>query len=166
MKSSPSQLDVFMPLYYASDADLQAASLDAATSVLRGGVSAAWQYGGKDKYVTGRGLAERYGVHETTVWRWQFPYEDWAGLKRYDVAKCDEYLRSAELRLRKAELRLERAAQGHANERASSPFSGKPQSPRTNSNRRASSRRLAPGLRRRKKTAACSRPQGKKRKKT
>lgn len=97
-------LDSFVREYSSAPADKQVAALVAAMAVLAGRQPPA----GTETPLTQRELANRYGLHEVTIWRWQFPYENWAGIKRYKPSVCDSYLKSDALILRRKILNAER----------------------------------------------------------
>ncbi len=55
-----------------------------------------------------KALADHYGMHWTTAWRYAFPYRERFGHKVYLVSECDQYLVSEEFKARLAELRHQR----------------------------------------------------------
>jgi hypothetical protein len=110
MKQARSPWEVFLQLYAEADEVKKRGSLTAALAVLQEEVRAKTN-GAAENYLSGRELAAHYNLDESTVWRWQFPSEDWHGVRRYKLSQCDAYLGSEEFKARKAMLRLERATQ-------------------------------------------------------
>ena len=97
-------LDTFMAAYYAASRERQQSALRTAMAAING-----IGPGPARKLLTQRGLAAALEIHETTVWRWQFPFVEWAGQKRYDLEACQSYVQSPNLKLRLLELKKERS---------------------------------------------------------
>jgi len=96
-------LDTFMAAYYAASRERQQSALRTAMAAING-----IGPGPARKLLTQRALAAALEIHETTVWRWQFPFVEWAGQKRYDLEACQSYVQSPNLKLRLLELKKER----------------------------------------------------------
>jgi transposase-like protein len=62
------------------------------------------------KYLTTQQLAEKFGLHRSTIWRWKFPAHNRAGDKRFELAECEAYLDSAELKTIRKQLNDESRA--------------------------------------------------------
>ena len=97
-------LEGFLAAYTVASEELKQSALAAAMAVLGGTPPAV-----RETYLTARQVADRYGLNETTVWRWKFPHESWGGLKRYKASECDAYVNSDALHSRRVELRQQRA---------------------------------------------------------
>jgi len=95
-------LEKFMSAFSAASAENKQASLRAAWATLNG------VNGKAQDLLTQRALAKELELHETTVWRWQFPFVEWAGQKRYEFKTCKAYMQSPELKLRLEALRKKR----------------------------------------------------------
>ena len=91
-----------MGAYSAAGAENKQAALRAAWAALIG------VNGKAQDLLTQRALAKELALHETTVWRWQFPFVEWAGQKRYEFKTCKAYMLSPELKLRLEALRKKR----------------------------------------------------------
>jgi len=101
-KAEEMSLEKFLCAYSAASAENKHAALRAAWATLNG------VNGSAQVLLTQRALAKELALHETTVWRWQFPFVEWAGQKRYEFKTCKAYMQSPELKLRLEALRKKR----------------------------------------------------------
>jgi hypothetical protein len=61
-----------------------------------------------EPYLSCQDLAQHLGVSPCTIWRWQIPFHDLGGHRRYRLSEAEAYLASEEFRRRAAGLRAER----------------------------------------------------------
>jgi hypothetical protein len=97
---------------------------EAALRVLLGQVQVAdgrTEVGAKEPYLTQAALARKLGVSICTVWRWQPPYHDLGGHRRYRISEVEQYLAGDEFKRRTARLRAERTQKSSSWATAASP---------------------------------------------
>jgi len=94
--------EAFFAAYTIASGERKQVALRAAVAALNAGCNS------NSELMTARALAKALKIHEATVWRWKFPFEEWAGQKRYNLETSKAYLKSPSLKLRLTELREER----------------------------------------------------------
>lgn len=108
-------LDEFLAAYHAANDEHRRNALSLAMNALSGEATIR-------KYLTTNQLAEKLGLHRSTIWRWGFPAHNRAGDKRFDLAECEAYLDSPELENLRKQLNDESRSRGKMLSKLKSQF--------------------------------------------